>query len=125
MVGTMFVGIIPNKPSRDFTRPLWSPMGLKGLLHMLNAIIHPTKRMSYLVVFQFYFLFCIVKELAICKFEGVISVDCYTFKPLNLHMLILWHYYLFDFVLFYYFQVLNKDAINFINFGLKAHFEKT
>jgi hypothetical protein len=27
--------------------------------------------------------------------------------------------------LFYCFQVLNKDAINFIDFGLKAHFEKT
>jgi hypothetical protein len=34
-------------------------------------------------------------------------------------------YHLFDFVLFYYFQVLNKDAINSIDFGLKAHFEKT
>jgi len=37
MVGTMFVGIIPSKPSRDFTRPLGSPWGLKGLLHMLNV----------------------------------------------------------------------------------------
>jgi hypothetical protein len=55
----------------------------------------------------------------------VISVECYTIKPLNLHMLIPWHYYLFDFVLFYCFQVLNKDAINSINFGLKAHFEMT
>jgi len=27
-------------------------------------------------------------------------------------------------MLFYYFQVLNKDAINSIDFGLKAHFEK-
>jgi hypothetical protein len=43
MVGTMFVGIIPGKPSRDFTRPLGSPRGLKGLLHTLNAIEHPTK----------------------------------------------------------------------------------
>jgi hypothetical protein len=40
-------------------------------------------------------------------------------------MLIPYHCYLFDFVLFYCFQVLNKDAINFIDFGLKAHFEKT
>jgi hypothetical protein len=55
----------------------------------------------------------------------VISVECCTIKPLNLHMLIPWHYYLFDFVLFYCFQVLNKDAINSINFGLKAHFEMT
>ena len=29
----VFVGIIAIKPSRDFTRPLWMPMGLKGLLH--------------------------------------------------------------------------------------------
>jgi len=37
----MFVGIIHGKPSRDFTRPLGSPNGLKGLLHMLNAIVFP------------------------------------------------------------------------------------
>jgi hypothetical protein len=28
-------------------------------------------------------------------------------------------------MLFYCFQVLNKDAINAIDLGLKAHFEKT
>jgi len=39
----MFVGIITGKPSRDFTRLLESPRGLKGLLHTLNVIIHPTK----------------------------------------------------------------------------------
>jgi hypothetical protein len=39
----MFVGIISGKPSRDFTRPLGSPSGLKGLLHMINAIVPPTK----------------------------------------------------------------------------------
>jgi hypothetical protein len=44
--------------------------------------------MIYLVVFQFYFLFCIAKGLGICKFGGVISVECCIFKPLNLHMLI-------------------------------------
>jgi hypothetical protein len=38
----MFVGIISVKLSRDFTRPLGSPKGLKGLLHMLNAIVSPT-----------------------------------------------------------------------------------
>jgi hypothetical protein len=43
MVGTMFVGIITSKPSQDFTCPLGSPRGLKGLLHTLNAIVHPTK----------------------------------------------------------------------------------
>jgi len=40
---SMFVGIISGKPSRDFTRPLGSPRGLKGLLHTLNAIVSPTK----------------------------------------------------------------------------------
>jgi hypothetical protein len=39
----MFVSIILGKPSRDFTRPLGSPKGLKGLLHMLSAIVSPTK----------------------------------------------------------------------------------
>nr|GEV53529.1 hypothetical protein [Tanacetum cinerariifolium] len=33
------------KPSRDFTRPFRPPSGLKGLLHMLNAIVTPTKGM--------------------------------------------------------------------------------
>jgi hypothetical protein len=70
-------------------------------------------------------VFCIAKGLAICKFGGVISVKCCTFKPLNLYMLIPKHCYLFDFMLFFCFQVLNKDAINSIDFGLKIHFEKT
>jgi hypothetical protein len=39
---SMFVGIIYGKPSRDFTRPLGSPRGLKGLLHMPNVIVSPT-----------------------------------------------------------------------------------
>jgi hypothetical protein len=43
VVGTMFVGIIPDKPSRDFTHPLGMPRGLEDLLHPLNAIIHPMK----------------------------------------------------------------------------------
>jgi hypothetical protein len=43
MVGIMFVGIIHVKPSQDFTHPLGMPRGLKGLLHTLNAIVHPTK----------------------------------------------------------------------------------
>ncbi|GJY82830.1 hypothetical protein Tco_0496206 [Tanacetum coccineum] len=30
------------KPSRDFTRPLRPPSGLKGLLHTLNATVIPT-----------------------------------------------------------------------------------
>ena len=37
-----FVGIFTWKPLRDLTRPLGSPRGLKGLLHMLNAIVIPT-----------------------------------------------------------------------------------
>jgi hypothetical protein len=35
----MFVGIIPDKSSQDFTRPLGSPRGLEGLLHTLNEIV--------------------------------------------------------------------------------------
>jgi hypothetical protein len=35
----MFVSIIPVKPSGNFTHPLRMPMGLKGLLHMLNTIV--------------------------------------------------------------------------------------
>jgi hypothetical protein len=58
MVRTMFVGIIPGKPSRDFTRPLGSLMGLKGLLHTLNAIVHPTKEGFILLFFNF--ISCIV-----------------------------------------------------------------
>jgi hypothetical protein len=37
----MFVGNISVNPSRDFTRPLGIPRGLKGLLHVLNAIVFP------------------------------------------------------------------------------------
>jgi hypothetical protein len=55
----------------------------------------------------------------------LISAECFTFKSFNFHMSISYQFYLFDFVLFYYFQVLNKQAINSIDFGLKAHFEKT
>jgi hypothetical protein len=40
----MFVGNISVKSSRDFIRPLGMPRGLKGLLHMLNAIMFPTTR---------------------------------------------------------------------------------
>jgi hypothetical protein len=49
----MFVGIITGKPSRDLTRPLGSPRGLKGLLHTLNAIVHPTKEGFILLFFSF------------------------------------------------------------------------
>ncbi|GJT66917.1 hypothetical protein Tco_1018397, partial [Tanacetum coccineum] len=40
-------GYVLWKPSRDFTRPLGSPSGLKGLLHMLNATVIPTKLQLY------------------------------------------------------------------------------
>jgi hypothetical protein len=53
----MFVGIIPVKPSRDFTRPLRMPSGLKGLLHVLNAIVSPTTEDLY---YCFHFIFCFV-----------------------------------------------------------------
>jgi hypothetical protein len=58
----MFLGIIPGKPSRDFTRPLGSPRSLKDLLHTLNEIISPTKEnLSFML--SFYFLFCFTKGL--------------------------------------------------------------
>jgi len=87
MVGT-FVGIIPSKPSREFTRPLGSPRSLKRLVAYAKCNRTSHERRIYLVVFQFYFLFCIAKGLAICKFRGVISIECCTFKPLNLYILI-------------------------------------
>jgi hypothetical protein len=62
MVGTMFVGIITDKPSRDFTRPLESPRGLKGLLHTLNAIVHPTKEGFILLFFSFISCFVLLRD---------------------------------------------------------------
>jgi hypothetical protein len=59
----MFVGIISGKPSRDFTRPLGSPRSLKDLLHMLNAIVSPTKE-DLCFMLGFYFSFCFAKGLA-------------------------------------------------------------
>jgi hypothetical protein len=53
----MFVGIIPVKPSQDLTHPLRMPMGLKGLLHVLNAIVSPTKED---LCYCFHFIFCFV-----------------------------------------------------------------
>ncbi|GKB98836.1 hypothetical protein Tco_0984973 [Tanacetum coccineum] len=38
------------KPSRDFTRPLGPPSGLKGLLHTLNATVIPMKLYRILMV---------------------------------------------------------------------------
>jgi hypothetical protein len=62
MVGIMFVGIIPGKPSRDFTHPLGSPTCLKGLLHTLNAIIHPTKEGFILLFFSFISCFVLLRD---------------------------------------------------------------
>jgi hypothetical protein len=64
------MGVILGKPSRDFIRPLEMPKGLKGLLHMLNAIMSPTKAdlcLLFLMCFHFYF----AKRLAKCKFGGI------------------------------------------------------
>jgi hypothetical protein len=58
----MFVGINSGKPSRDFTRPLGSPSGLKGLLHMLNAIVHPTKEGYILLFFSFISYFVMLRD---------------------------------------------------------------
>jgi hypothetical protein len=66
----MFVGIIPFKPSRDFTRLLGMPRGLKGLLNIINAIVSPTKE-DLCFLLSFYFLFCFDKGLAKCKFWSV------------------------------------------------------
>jgi hypothetical protein len=78
------------------------------------------RKLDLSLCFSVYFLFCIAKGLAICKFGGVISAECCTFKPLNSHLLIPYHYYLFDFVLFLCFQVFNKDARKKpLNLGLK------
>jgi len=66
----MFVGIISGKPSRDFTRLLGSHRSLKGLLHMLNAIVSPTTAdLCFMLWFCFSFYFA--KGLAKCKFMGI------------------------------------------------------
>jgi hypothetical protein len=64
------VGVIPRKPSRDFTRPLGMPRGLKGLLHMLNAIVSPMKA-DLCLLFSLCFHFYFVKGLAKYKFGGI------------------------------------------------------
>jgi hypothetical protein len=84
----MFVGTIPGKPSRDYTRPLGSSYGFKRLVAYAKCNRTSHERWIYLFCFSVYFLFCIAKGLGICNFGGVISAECYTFKPLNLHILI-------------------------------------
>jgi hypothetical protein len=48
---------------------------------MLNAIVHPTKTGFIFLFFVFHFVFSlsIAKELAICKFGGVISATIFIF----------------------------------------------
>jgi hypothetical protein len=64
------VSIIAGKPSRDFTRPLRIPRGLKGLLHMLNATVSPMKAnlcFLFFMCFSIYF----AKGLAKYKFGDI------------------------------------------------------
>ena len=64
------MGIIAGKPSRDFTRPLGLPRGLKGMLHMLNAIVSPTKGdLCFLLLLCF--SICFAKGQVKCKFGGI------------------------------------------------------
>jgi hypothetical protein len=58
----MFVGIIPVKPSLDFTRSLEIPGGLKGLLHTLNTIVHPTEERFILLFFSFISYFVLLRD---------------------------------------------------------------
>jgi hypothetical protein len=64
------MGVILEKPSRDFTHPLGMPRGLKGLLHMINAIVSPTKA-DLCLLFSLCFHFCFAKGLVKCKFGGI------------------------------------------------------
>jgi hypothetical protein len=58
------VGIIAGKPSQDFTHPLGMLRGLKGLLHMLNAIVSPTKAdLCFLFFLCFHFCFAKGKSM--------------------------------------------------------------
>jgi hypothetical protein len=82
------VGVIPEKPSRNFTCPLGMPRGLKCLLYMLNVIVSSTKvDLCFLLCFLFFFFlfsfflffffffsfffFFFAKGLTKCKFEGI------------------------------------------------------
>jgi hypothetical protein len=75
------------------------------------------RKLGLSLCFSVYFLFCIAKGLAICKFGGVISAECCTVKPLNSHMLIHQCCYLFDFALFLCFR---SNARVPLEIGLKG-----
>jgi hypothetical protein len=64
------VGVISAKPSRDFTCLLEIPRGLKGLLHMLNAIVS-LRKVDLCLLFLLCFHFCFAKELAKCKLGDI------------------------------------------------------
>jgi hypothetical protein len=67
----MFVGIISGKLSRDFTRPLGSPRGLKRLVTYAkcNCLSHDSGFMFHALILFFIFFFA--KGLAKCKFGGI------------------------------------------------------
>ena len=57
----LFMGIVASKPLRDFTCPLGIPRDLKGLLHMLNAIVFPMKAdLCLLSLMCFFFIIIII-----------------------------------------------------------------
>jgi hypothetical protein len=64
----MFVGSISVKPSRDLTRPLGMPRGLKGLLHVLNVISFLVVYISFLVVY-----IMVERAVADCVYFYVLS----------------------------------------------------
>ena len=71
----MFVGIISENPHETKTRPLGVTYRFKVLLHMVNAIIYPTKEdVSSCIYFIHYFSFVsFARGLAKCKLGGVIK----------------------------------------------------
>ena len=68
------MGVNHGKPSRDFTRPLGMPRCLKGLLHMLNALVSLMKATLCLLLLLCFQL-CFAKGLAKCKFGGIWSMS--------------------------------------------------
>jgi hypothetical protein len=75
-----------------------------------------SRKLDLSLYFSVYFLSCIAKGLAICKFRGVIRAECCTFKPLYSHMLIQ-HCYLFD---LHCFSVSRSNARVPLEIGLKG-----
>jgi hypothetical protein len=99
---SMFVGIISGKPLQDFTCPLGSPMGLKDLLFILNAIISPMKEDLYFMLW-FCYSFYFAKGIAKCREKYILVPQTTTIfpdgtpnyqhlhsDPPNYHFLIFW-----------------------------------